>query len=78
MATFTVNEYMEGTMLTLGWIINNGIWEAMTTTGIAVVPFIALVAGEWFKARQEGDDEGNKGVLSLNRIESRLYVMLLV
>jgi len=78
MATFTVNDYMEGTMLTLGWIINNGIWDAMTTTGIAVVPFIALVAGEWFKARQEGDDEGNKGVLSLNRIESRLYVMLLV
>ncbi|MGQ7245125.1 conjugal transfer protein TraG N-terminal domain-containing protein [Salinicola sp. V024] len=78
MATFAVNDYMEGTMLTLGWVVNNGIWDALTTTGIAVVPFIALVAGEWFRARQEGDDEGNKGVLSLNRIESRLYVMLLV
>lgn len=78
MATFAVNDYMEGTMLTLGWVINNGVWDAMTSTGIAVVPFIALVAGEWFRARQEGDDEGNKGVLSLNRIESRLYVMLLV
>ncbi|WP_275286856.1 conjugal transfer protein TraG N-terminal domain-containing protein [Halomonas elongata] len=78
MATFAVNDYMEGTMLTLGWVVNNGIWDAMTATGIAVVPFIALVAGEWFKARQEGDDEGNKGVLSLNRIESRLYVMIIV
>ncbi|WIX33259.1 conjugal transfer protein TraG N-terminal domain-containing protein [Salinicola sp. JS01] len=78
MATFAINDYMEGTMLTLGWVVNNGIWDALTSTGIAVVPFIALVAGEWFRARQEGDDEGNKGVLSLNRIESRLYVMLLV
>ncbi|WP_353980908.1 conjugal transfer protein TraG N-terminal domain-containing protein [Salinicola endophyticus] len=78
MATFVVNDYMEGTMLTLGWIINNGIWDTLSSTGIASAPFIALIAGEWFRARQEGDDEGNKGVLSLNRIESRLYAMILV
>lgn len=78
MASFAVSNYMEGTMLTVGWIINNGIWDALTDTGIALVPFIALIASEWFKARQEGDDEGNKGVLSLNRIESRLYAMLMI
>ncbi|WP_110689429.1 conjugal transfer protein TraG N-terminal domain-containing protein [Salinicola endophyticus] len=78
MATFVVNDYMEGTLITLGWIINNGIWETLSSTGVASAPFIALVAGEWFRARQEGDDEGNKGVLSLNRIESRLYAMILV
>lgn len=78
MATFSVNDYMEGTLITAGWIVNNGVWETLTQTGVALVPFIALIAGEWFRARQEGDDEGNKGILSLNRIESRLYAMILV
>lgn len=77
-ASLNVNNYMETALLMMGWVINNGLWDAMLGTGLAMIPFIALIASEWFKARQEGDDEGNKGLLTINRIEARLYAMILI
>ncbi|WP_249978042.1 conjugal transfer protein TraG N-terminal domain-containing protein [Vreelandella olivaria] len=77
-APLIVFDYFSNALVVLGWIINNAIWSVMNSTGIAAVPFIAMIASEWYRARQEGDDEGNKGVLSINRIETRLYAMALV
>src|SRR5699024_8471814 len=59
-------------------ILNNAAWGVLTATMIAAVPFVALVVREFFEARREGEDEGNKGLLALNRIETRLYAMLLI
>ncbi|MCO7214030.1 MULTISPECIES: conjugal transfer protein TraG N-terminal domain-containing protein [unclassified Halomonas] len=76
-APLVVFDYFANAMTLLGWIINNAIWHVMVGTGIAAVPFITLVLSEWFKARQEGDEAGTKGILTVNRIETRLYAMIL-
>ncbi|CBV43955.1 conjugal transfer protein TraG N-terminal domain-containing protein [Halomonas elongata] len=76
--SLNVSNYMETALLMLGWVINNGIWDAMLGTGLAVIPIIALILSEWYQARREGDDEGNKGLLTINRIEARLYAMIII
>jgi hypothetical protein len=76
-APLVVFDYFSHAMTLLGWIINNALWSVMVATGIAAVPFITLVLSEWFKARQEGDEAGTKGILTVNRIETRLYAIIL-
>jgi hypothetical protein len=76
-ANLIVTDYMEAPLLLLGWIINNALWNTLMATGLAAVPFVAMMVSEWFRARREGDDEGNKGKLALNRIETSLYAMVL-
>lgn len=76
-ADLNVSDYFEMVVLMIGWVVNNAIWSSLMQTGLALVPFIALMASEWFKVRQEGEDEGNKGVLLIARIETRLYAMVL-
>lgn len=77
-ADLVVNDLLEGALLMVGLVINNAIWDMMQQTGLSTVPFLALIASEWFRTRQEGDDEGNKGLLTINRIETKLYAMILV
>lgn len=67
------NSYLEYFLTLLGWIINNGIWDILLGTGLFVLPLVFKVAGIWLKVREEGEDEGNKGLLSLPRIENTLY-----
>ncbi|QEA38651.1 conjugal transfer protein TraG [Pistricoccus aurantiacus] len=76
-ADLNVNDYFETVMLMIGWVVNNALWSSLMQTGLALMPFIALIASEWFRVRQEGEDEGNKGVLLIARIETRLYAMVL-
>ncbi len=76
--TFMTNDYLEYYLTLLGWIINNGIWNMISDTGLFAVPFVAIVMREWLKVRGEGADEGNKGVLSLARIETHIYVGYIV
>jgi hypothetical protein len=72
--TLYTNDYLEYYLTLVGWIINNGIWEMIQDTGLFAVPFCVIIVREWLKARGEGADEGNKGVLSLARIETGIYV----
>jgi hypothetical protein len=67
------NSYLEYFLTLLGWIINNGIWDILLGTGLFVLPLVFRVVGIWLKVREEGEDEGNKGLLSLPRIENALY-----
>lgn len=76
-ADLNVNDYFETVMLMIGWVINNALWSSLVQTGLALVSFIAMVLSEWFRVRQEGEDEGNKGVLLIARIETKLYAMVL-
>lgn len=76
-AELNVSDYFEMVMLMIGWVVNNALWSSLMQTGLALVPFVALIASEWFKVRQEGEDEGNKGVLLIARIETRLYAMVI-
>lgn len=38
-------------------------------SGVFAIPFLVIVIQDWLKARSEGADEGNKGVLSSMRID---------
>ncbi|AZC24794.1 conjugal transfer protein TraG N-terminal domain-containing protein [Pseudomonas sessilinigenes] len=72
--TLYTNDYLEFYLTLVGWLINNGIWDMISDTGLFALPFLIIVVREWIKVRQEGADEGNKGVLSLARIETQLYI----
>lgn len=76
--TLYTNDYLEYYLTLIGWVINNGIWNMISDTGLFALPFIIIVTREWLKARGEGADEGNKGVLSLARIETNTYVAYVV
>jgi len=67
------NSYLEFFLTLLGWVINNAVWDILVSSGLFVVPLIFKLAGIWLKVREEGEDEGNKGMLSLPRMEHALY-----
>ncbi|OYT82098.1 MAG: conjugal transfer protein TraG [Pseudomonas sp. PGPPP4] len=72
------NDYLEYYLTLVGWLINGAIWDLIGSTGLFAAPFAAIVIQEWLRARGEGQDEGNKGALSLARIENRFYVAIFV
>ncbi|KXU38318.1 conjugal transfer protein TraG [Ventosimonas gracilis] len=77
MTLFTTN-YLEYYLTLVSWIVHNGIWAVLVSSGVFAIPFIAIIIQEWLKARTEGADEGNKGVLSSMRIENRIWVAIVV
>lgn len=76
--TLYTNDYLEYYLTLVGWIVNNGIWEMLVASGVFTLPFLAIIVQEWLRARSEGADEGNKGVLSSLRIENRVWVAIVV
>ncbi|SFH38717.1 conjugal transfer protein TraG N-terminal domain-containing protein [Pseudomonas sp. NFACC45] len=76
--TLYTNDYLEYYLTLVGWIVNNGIWEMLVASGVFTLPFLAIIIQEWLRARSEGADEGNKGVLSSLRIENRVWVAIVV
>jgi len=76
--TLYTTDYLEYYLTLVGWIVNNGIWNVLVASGVFALPFLAIVLQEWLKARTEGADEGNKGVLSSMRIENRVWVAIVV
>ncbi|WP_417696742.1 conjugal transfer protein TraG N-terminal domain-containing protein [Pseudomonas sp.] len=76
--TLYTNDYLEYYLTLVGWIVNNGIWELLVASGVFALPFLAIILQEWLRARSEGADEGNKGVLSSLRIENRVWVAIIV
>lgn len=76
--TLYTTDYLEYYLTLVGWIVNNGIWNVIVASGVFALPFVAIVIQEWLRARAEGADEGNKGVLSSMRIENRVWVAVVV
>mgnify|MGYP003460758958 CR=1 FL=1 len=74
----STNSYLEFYLSLLAWIINNGLWSALSDTGLFAAPFGAIILQEWLSARQQGADEGNKGLFSVPRIENRLWLAYIV
>lgn len=72
------NSYFEYFLTLLGWVINNTIWDTFVETGLFATPFLAHIIRLWLKVREEGDDEGNKGKLLLNRIEHAFYISIVI
>ncbi|MDF5807276.1 hypothetical protein P4123_02570 [Pseudomonas aeruginosa] len=59
--TFMTNDYLEYYLTLLGWIINNGIWNMISDTGLFAVPFAAIVMREWLKVRGGRRRRGQQG-----------------
>lgn len=76
--TLYTSDYLDYYLTLVGWIVSNGIWNILVTSGLFALPFIAMIVQEWLKARGEGADEGNKGALSAVRIENRMWVAIVV
>jgi hypothetical protein len=76
--TLITTDYLEYYLTLAAWIVHNGIWDVLVASGLFALPFIVIVVQEWLKARAEGADEGNKGVLSSLRIENRVFVAIVV
>lgn len=76
--TLYTTDYLEYYLTLVGWIVQNGIWNILIASGAFALPFVAIVIQEWLRARGEGADEGNKGVLSAARIENRVWVAVVV
>lgn len=76
--TLFATDYLEYYLTLVGWVINNGIWNILVASGVFALPFVTIVIQEWLRARAEGADEGNKGVLSSMRIENRVWVAIVV
>lgn len=74
----STNSYLEFYLTLLGWIINNGLWNLLLDTGLFAAPLGAIILQEWLSARQLGADEGNKGLLSVARVENRLWTAYVV
>ncbi|MCZ2099306.1 MAG: conjugal transfer protein TraG N-terminal domain-containing protein, partial [Anaerolineae bacterium] len=76
--TLYTTDYLEYYLTLVAWIVNNGIWSILVASGVFALPFVAITIQEWLRARAEGADEGNKGVLSSMRIENRVWVAIVV
>ncbi|MGE6995996.1 conjugal transfer protein TraG N-terminal domain-containing protein [Pseudomonas sp. NPDC047961] len=76
--TLYTTDYLEYFLTLVSWIVSNGIWGTLADTGLFAVPFFVIVVQEWLRARAEGADEGNKGMLSAYRIETRIWVAVVV
>jgi len=77
-ANLVTFDFFEQAMLMMGWLVSNAVTDVFHQTGLALFPFLALIIKEWFEAKHEGEEAGNKGVLSLNRVEMGLYIKLIV
>src|SRR5687768_3375209 len=71
-------DYLEYYLTLVGWLVHNGIWNVLVASGALALPFLVMVVQEWVRARSDGVDEGNKGLLSSIRIETRAWVAIVV
>lgn len=50
----TTNSYLEYFLTLLGWLVNNGLWDVLVSTGLFALPMAFKVVGIWLKVREEG------------------------
>ncbi|OCG64115.1 hypothetical protein A9G48_04110 [Gilliamella sp. wkB18] len=64
--------------LSLGWLINNGLWNVISTSGIVILPFIFKIVGIFIKVREQGTFEGNHAPMIISRLEDYIYISMVV
>ena len=74
----TANSYLEYVLTVLGWLVSNGIWNTLTSTGLFSLPLLMKLISLWLKAREQGADEGDSGALTVAWFENMVYVGTLV
>ncbi|WP_392563177.1 conjugal transfer protein TraG N-terminal domain-containing protein [Orbus sturtevantii] len=64
--------------LSLGWLINNGIWNIIATSGIFILPFVFKLVAILIKVREKGAFEGNHAPMIVSRLEDYIYISMVV
>jgi len=64
--------------LSLGWLINNGLWNIIATSGIFILPFIFKLVAIFLKVREQGAFEGNHAPMIVSRLEDYIYISMVV
>lgn len=62
-----VNDYLTLFLTLQAWVISNKIFYLLSSANLCVLPLAIIVFNTMTEAMREGEDEGNKGLLSLNR-----------
>ncbi len=62
-----VNDYLTLFLTLQSWIISNKMFYLLSSANLLVLPLVFIIFTTMTEAMQEGEDEGNKGLLSLNR-----------
>lgn len=62
-----VNDYLTLFLTLQAWVISNKIFYLLSSANLLVLPLAVIVFNTMTEAMREGEDEGNKGLLSLNR-----------
>ncbi|WMY72462.1 conjugal transfer protein TraG N-terminal domain-containing protein [Buttiauxella selenatireducens] len=74
----SANSYLEYVLTVLGWLVSNGIWSIITSTGLFALPLLMKLIAHVLKAREQGADEGDAGGLTLAWMENTVYMAMLV
>lgn len=70
----TVDNYFEYIMTIFAWMMNNQAWALLVDSGFFILPLVFQLGALFMKAREQGDDEGNKGRLLAGWLENKLYL----
>ena len=73
-----VNDPLSALLTMEGWYIANKIMIVLNQTNLLIFMLTVIVFQVWVEVAQEGEDEGNKGLLSLNRTEVKMILATLV
>ncbi|MEA3785699.1 MULTISPECIES: hypothetical protein [Enterobacter] len=74
----TTHSYLEYVLTILGWLINIGIWDTITATGLFTLPLLFRLFTLWLKAHEQSSNKSNAGALTLTWMVNMIYVALLV
>lgn len=76
--TFNVDSYLEYFLTLLGWIINNGLFGLLVSTGLFIAPLIGILIKTWLDVKKQGADEGNKGDLLIDWLSIQFFPAMFV
>lgn len=72
----TASGYFEYYLIMLGWVVNNGIWELLASTGLVLIPIIAIFVTSFIKAREQSWELNVQSVIK--GAETKLWIAYVV
>ncbi len=73
-----VSGYLEILTTLLSWHLYEAIWGILAGTGIALIPFAAILVGNLIDAQTKAHISGNAGVYALKKTEVDVYMAFVV
>ncbi|NUF49576.1 conjugal transfer protein TraG N-terminal domain-containing protein [Gilliamella sp. ESL0250] len=64
--------------LSLAWLVNNGIWSIISSSGLFIVPFIFKMFSITINVMEDGELKGKHANFILTRLETYIYISMVV